>query len=77
MSERAFGVLLAALFTAIVVVGIWLCTDWRKCLHTHVEHVHYGSWVQFIPAGKTMIPIIHPAHVSDVDKCDRWEEEQP
>lgn len=74
MSDRAFAWLCVALFVVPVVVGVWAYTDWRTCLHSHVERRFHGAWVQYIQAGKVSVPIIHPAHWADEEVCDTWEE---
>jgi hypothetical protein len=54
----------AAVAVSIAIAG---CAepDRGACLKSH----HVGPWVQFIFAGKAMIPITHPAR----DVCDEWE----
>lgn len=72
MSGRAFCWLCAALFFTF---GVWFYSgsDTRTCLHKRVERMHHGAWVQFIPVGKSSVPIVHPGHWSNDEVCDRWE----
>lgn len=42
------------------------------CVRTERRTVRYAAWVQFLPVGKTTMPIFHPARDVEEDVCVEW-----
>lgn len=61
---------LALAMTALILMGAG-CAP-RECLRSHKETVYHPAWTQFIPTGKTIIPIFHGAYSSVEDVCDEY-----
>jgi hypothetical protein len=41
-----------------------------ECIRSHVETCHQPAWVQWLPMGKSMIPIWHREYDYECEVCD-------
>lgn len=51
--------------------------DFRNCIKSHEEKRTQSAWVQWLPTGKTIIPIFHPQYDYTVTVCDEYEISNP
>ena len=60
---------LAIILTAAILLGAGCSQD---CLKGEMKPVYHKAWVQLIPTGKTMVPVLHPAYTSTDFVCNEY-----
>lgn len=54
-------------------ISLFLTTGCAKCIKSHKEVRHHGSWTSWMFVGKVMSPQFHPAYDAIENVCDEYE----
>lgn len=58
----------------IVILCAIFLSGCQTCVKSHKEIKYRNTWVQYVPCGKSLCPIVHPARYIEVDVCDLYQQ---